>query len=184
MSVTRAADVCKNFELSEEGQAILKPDDLPRPFLDRLIAAKHYVDAAHLAAHALPRREAIWWACVSARMSYGAAAPPKQAAVLDAADAWVAQPTDEKRRAAFKLAEAAEFGNPAGQIGMAVFFSSGSIAPAGQAELPPPPNMCANSVANAVILSAVLGDAKNAATRYPQFFTLGLEVANGKNRWK
>ncbi|MBI3427938.1 MAG: hypothetical protein HY011_33865, partial [Acidobacteria bacterium] len=113
MSVTRAADVCKNFELSKEAAALLKPEDLPKPFLERLIAAKHYTDAAHFAAHALPRREAIWWACVCARKFYGAA-PPKQAAVLDAAEAWVSQPNDEKRRAVFKLAEAAEFGNPAG----------------------------------------------------------------------
>src|SRR5438105_2462374 len=184
MSVTRAADVCKNIDLSKEARALLTPEDLPKPFLERLIAAKHYADAAKFAAHALPRREAIWWACVCARKAYGSATPPKQAAVLDAAEAWVSQPTDEKRRATFKLAEAAEFGNPAGLIGMAIFFSSGSIAPAGVPDLPPGPHVCANAVANAVILAAVLNDSRQAEARYSLFFALGFEVANGKNRWK
>lgn len=179
-----AAELCQTFELTAQAKAILKPDDLPKPFLERLIGAKLYTDAVQVTAHALPRREVIWWACVCARKAYGSTPPPKHAAALDAAEAWVSQPTDEKRRAAFKLAEAAEFGNPAGLIGMAVFFSSGSIGPPGQTELAPPPQVCPHAIANAVILSAVLGDAKQAAARYPQFFELAFEVANGKNRWK
>src|ERR1043165_5575844 len=108
---TTAADVCRNFELSQEAQKLLQPNLAPRPFLDILLAHQLYPDAAKLMAHALPRREAIWWGCLCAQKAYGSAPPPKQGTALQAAEKWVVQPTDEHRRATFQVAEAAEFKN-------------------------------------------------------------------------
>ena len=119
-----------------------------------------------------------------ARQAYGASPPVKHAAALERAEAWVVQPTDEQRRAAFQSAEAAEFNTPAGMIGMAIFFSTGSLAPAGLAEVAPEPHLSQGAVANAVIVSAVMGEAAQASDRYLQSFALGFDVANGKNRWK
>ena len=96
----------------------------------------------------------------------------------------MSKPTDENRRAAFQAAEAAEFKNPAGLIGMAIFFSSGSLGPPGQAEVAPAPHLSPNAVGNAVVLAAVRIDPGKASERYLKFFALGFEVANGKNRWK
>jgi hypothetical protein len=184
MAVTTAAEVCKNFELSKEAEALLQPNMMPRPFLDVLIANQHYQDAAKFMAHAMPKREAVWWACLCARQAYGAAPPAKEATVLQLAETWVSKPTDENRRAAHQAAEAAQFKNPAGLIGMAIFFSSGSLGPPGQAEVPPAPPLCGNAVGNSVILATVLKEPAKANERYLQFFALGFEVANGKNRWK
>jgi hypothetical protein len=179
-----AADICKQFELGPAAAALLQPTLLPRPFLDMLIEKGHHEDAARFTAHALPRREAIWWGCLCARTAYGGSPPEKEAAALQAVEAWVARPTDEQRRAAFKAGEVATFKNPTGLLGMAVYFSSGSLAPPGQAEVPPAPHLCPNAVANAVLLAAVLSKPGLAKERYPQFLALALEVANGKNRWK
>lgn len=179
-----AADVCKHFELSKEGAALLQPGQLPRPFLEALIAQQYYPDAARFMAHAMPRREAIWWGCLCARQAYGDKIPEKHKASLQLAETWVEQPTDANRRAAFKAAESAEFKNPAGLLGLAVFFSAGSIAPPGLAEVSAEPNLSPNSVANSIILAAVLNDSAKAPERFPQFFALGFDVANGKNRWK
>ena len=179
-----AAEVCRAFELGKEAQELLQPALLPRPYLDLLIGHMLYPDAARFMAHAMPKREAIWWACLCARKVYGPSPPVKAAGALQAAETWLAKPTDEQRRAAFKAGEAAEFNNPAGLIGMAVLFSSGSLAPAGQAEVLPEPHLAANAVANAVILAAVMTDPGQANAHYAQFFEVGFEIANGKNRWK
>lgn len=184
VKTTTAADVCRCFELGKEAQKLLQPNMMPRPFLETLIANQCYQDAARLMAYAMPKREAIWWGCLCARQAYGDKPPDKSAAALRLAEAWVAQPTDENRRIAFKAAEAAEFNNPAGLIGMAVYFSSGSLAPPGLAEVPPEPHLSQGAIANSVILSAVLKDAGKASERYLVYFAAGFEVANGKNRWK
>src|SRR5207237_2007409 len=112
------------------------------------------------------------------REAYGATPPAKAATALQSAEAWIAKPTDEQRRSAFKAGEAAEFNNPAGLIGMAVFFSHGSLGPSGQAEVLPEPQLCGNSVANAVILAAVMTDPTQANARYAKFLELGFEIAN------
>jgi hypothetical protein len=179
-----AADVAQHIQLSKEAQKLLDPTLLPRPYLELLIAHQQYQDAALFMAHAMPRREGVWWACLCARQAYGPTPPAKEAPVLPLAEKWVVQTTDENRRSTFKAAESAEFNNPAGLIGMAVFFSAGSIAPAGLTEVPPPPHLSPNALGNAVILSTVLTEPRKASERYLQFFALGFDVANGKNRWK
>lgn len=181
---TTAVDVCKNFELGKDAQKLLQPGLKPRPFLDVLIAHQLNQDATRFMAFAMARREAIWWACLCARHAYGAAPPAKHAAALQAAEVWTAHPSDDLRRAAFKAAQAAEFNNPAGLIGMAVFFSSGSLGPPGSTEVPPEPPLSQGAAGNAVILSAVLNEPAKAPERYLTFFAQGFDVASGKNRWK
>jgi hypothetical protein len=94
----------------------------------------------------------------------------------------VKNPSDAQRRSALKSAEAAELNNPAGLIGMAVFFSGGSLAPAGVNEVPPEPHLCPDAVANSILLAAVMTTPTQADARYARFFELGFEVANGKSR--
>ena len=73
---------------------------MPRDFIEQLVAKGLFPDAVRVIAHALPRREAVWWAWVCARKDSGAEpAPPIQAA-LDATERWIVQPTDENRREA------------------------------------------------------------------------------------
>ena len=67
-------------------------------------------------------------ACVAAE-ALGPEPSPEAAAALEAARAWVIDPKDEKRRATFPAAEAAEMGTPAGCTAAAAYFSGGSLAP-------------------------------------------------------
>ncbi|MBL8792595.1 MAG: hypothetical protein JNM56_01690, partial [Planctomycetia bacterium] len=52
------------------------------------------------------------------------------------------------------------------------------------APVPPPPHLTGVTVSNAVILTVLLADPKLAADNYRQVLDLGLEVAEGKKRWK
>jgi hypothetical protein len=179
-----AAEVCKRFPLGEEAKKLLRDGLTPRQFLDALLERQEYPDAARFLAHALPKREGVWWACLCARAAHGPGAPAKAAAALQAAEKWVADPSEDNRRAAMAAAEAAELGTPAGCAAMAAFWSGGSLAPPNVPAVPPGEHLTAHGVAGAVMLAAVLNQPEKAAERYRQFFALGVEVANGANRWR
>ncbi len=184
MSTPTAADVCKHFELSAAARGLLQPETKPRPFLETLIEKKLNDDAVMLMAHAMPKREAIWWACQCVRLTAGDKLSPQSAELLTAAEAWVASPTDELRRKAFEKAEAANFDPPAGFLGMAVFFSSGSLSLPNLPPVPPKDHLSAGMVGNAVKVAAIAQGGEKAAEFQPRFFALGFDVAAGKNRWK
>ncbi|HEY2909079.1 MAG TPA: hypothetical protein VGI99_02480, partial [Gemmataceae bacterium] len=112
-----------------------------------------------------------------------AVADPKAVAVLEAAEKWAAGPKDELRRSVFSLAEVTGIGTPAGCVGVAVFFSEGSIGPTHVAEIPPPPHAAPSAAANAAILAAVIAEPEKAAEKQAAFVELGRAVAAGSNRW-
>ncbi|MGB0504278.1 MAG: DUF6931 family protein, partial [Thalassolituus sp.] len=63
-----AAELLKEFELTEpDAQTIVVPDTAPQISIERLIEGGFYQDAIKLLAHGLPKRESVWWACLSAR---------------------------------------------------------------------------------------------------------------------
>ena len=78
--------------------------------LDHLEEAGLLDEAARLVAHALPPREAVWWACACAlHTSPSGADPQSEAVIRPAAEAWMRQPSDELRRTAMKDAEKRRF---------------------------------------------------------------------------
>ena len=179
-----AAEVCRAFQLGDEAKKLLREGQSPRAFLDELIAKKHYPDAIRFLAFALPKREAVWWACLCARQGYGGGMDPKIQASLTASEKWVADPNDANRRAAYAAAQAAEFGNPAGATGLGVYFSGGSVAPEKLPEVKPPEDATAKSVGGAVLLAAVLKEPEKLVAKYQKFLALGIDVGNGANRWQ
>src|SRR5664280_1079556 len=61
-------------ELGDEAMALARPDLHPREFVALLLDKALFPDAVRFVAHALPKREAVWWAWVSARRAAGSAA--------------------------------------------------------------------------------------------------------------
>jgi hypothetical protein len=179
-----AAEVCKRFQLGEEAGSLLHEQSTPEAFLEALLEMEHFIDATRFLAHALPKREAVWWACLCSRQAHVASTPPVIAAALLAAEKWVADPKEEHRRAAFAAAEAAGFGTPAGCAAVAAFWSSGSLGPPDVAAIPPGEHLTGRGVANAIMLAAVMAEPEKAADKNRTFLALGIDVAKGTNRWK
>ena len=132
-----AAEVCQHFPLNDEAKKLLRDGQTPRQFLDVLTEHKLYVDAIRLVGHALPKREAVWWALVCAKPSHGANPPPAVAEALAAADKWVRDPSEEHRRLCEATAEKAGYGTPAGCCAVAAFWSGGSLGPPHVPVIPP-----------------------------------------------
>jgi hypothetical protein len=179
-----AAELCQQFALGEDAKKLLRDGMAPKPFFDQLVEKKLNEDAARFLAYALPKREAVWWACLCARQAHGPKPEQKIADAIQAAEKWAADPSEENRRAAMPAAEKAEFGTPAGCAAVAAFWSGGSLAPPNVPAVPPKEGLTAHGVSCAVMLAAVMKEPEKAAEKYAQYFKLGAEVAAGANRWK
>jgi hypothetical protein len=171
-------------ELGDEARALLKPDTKsPRAFFSLLLENGLHADAVRYLAHALPRREAVWWAWACARKSAGAEPPPPIKAALDATEQWIVQPTEENRRKAFQVGEAADFGTAAGCAALGAFMSGGSMAPADAPVVPPGEFICAKAVSGGVTLAVVGKEPERAAEKFKEYLQLGLEVAERTKLW-
>lgn len=177
-SAERLADA----PLGPDARALLTP---PRPAADvvaALAAAGLLADAVRATAFLLPRREAVWWAVRCVRSVPAAVADPRTVAALDAAAAWAAAPSDDARRATFALAEKVMH-TPAGAVGAAVFFADGSLSGPKLPTVLPAPALCPTTLANAVLLAAVVSEPERAADRRRAFLDIGTAVAAGTDRW-
>ncbi|WP_291295957.1 DUF6931 family protein [Elioraea sp.] len=146
--------------------------------LARIVKAGMMADAARFMAHALPKREAVWWACMCARAT-APEAPPPDAAALVAAEAWVRKPEEEPRREAMVRAEAAGFRSPEAWAAVGAFWSGGSMAPLGQPVVPPAEHLTGVAVAGAVSLAAVRREPEKAEATLHRFIQSGLDIAAG-----
>src|ERR1035438_2362379 len=106
--VPKVVAISSVAELGDDATALLRPDQHPLEFLKLLVDKHLYPDAVRFLAHALPKREAVWWAWVSAKRSAGPDAPPKIKASLEAPGKWIADPNEEPRRASMAAAQAAD----------------------------------------------------------------------------
>ena len=182
-AVRSPAEIATAADLSAEAKALLGDGIAPREYAEALAAAGLVADAVTFLAHAMPRREAVWWGWACARRAAGDQPRPAIKASLDATERWIAQPTEEHRRAAAAAAERAEFGTSAGCAGLGAFFSGGSIAPPGLPDALPDEFMTAKAVAGAVSLASVEGPAAEAETRLAEFLQQGMAVAERINLW-
>jgi hypothetical protein len=148
--------------------------------LARLEQAGLLIEATRLVAHALPAREAVWWACACSRhTSPSGANPATETTIRDAAEEWVRRQTDEHRRTAMKAAETAGFGSPEAWAAVAAFWSGDSMAPPEAPKVPPQPHFTGLAVAGAVALAAVRGQAARREARLRGFLVSAKDIAAG-----
>ena len=97
----------------------------------------------------------------------------QQSATIESAQRWA----DEHRRAAGTLAEAANYETPAALTAQACFWSEGSMAPAGGADVPAPPHLGPRrTLEQPLRLAAVCRDPENAAAKHQRFLDIALSI--------
>jgi hypothetical protein len=177
------AEFIELAELGDDAKAMLQPSHGPRQYMQALVEGALHADAVRFLAHALPKREGIWWAWVCARRASGDPPSPLAKDALDATERWITQPTDANRRAAMRAAEAAGVASPAGCTALAVFLSGGSLGPEHTPPVPPGELLAAKAICGAVVSSAVSGEPAKAPERFQSFIGQGLDVVNRLNLW-
>lgn len=125
-------------------------------YLARLIEAGLWTDAIRFLAFALPPREGTWWACLSARRALGERGRDRllEQSAIEAAEAWVREPCEEKRRACLAAAEAVGCDGAAGYAALAAFWT-GNLASPDAPEIPPDARLAPAAVGAAVLLGAL-----------------------------
>jgi hypothetical protein len=146
---TTAAQVVEAFPGAASELGEVPADVSPLDHLAALAAADNPNPAITFAALALPKRESIWWGCVTLR---GIGNLDERALEgLRLAEAWVRHPEEDERRAAGAYAESQYFEGSGAWIAFAAFTTSGSLAPAGLQAVPPSPEISGKCVAMAVL---------------------------------
>ena len=169
-----------HLQLDAEGTAALSGCADALAALARLEQAGLLIEATRLVAHAMPAREAVWWACACSRHTAPSGAnPAAETALRDAAEEWVRRPTDEHRRAAMKQAETTGFGSPEAWAAVAAFWSGDSMAPPEAPKVPPQPHFTGLAVAGAVALAAARGPATRREARLQRFLASAKDIATG-----
>ena len=181
---SKTADVAAVAELTEEATGLLRPEIAPQDYVSLLMSKKLYADAVRFVAHALPKREAVWWGWVCAKRAAGADPPPKIKASLEATEKWIAQPDDESGRTAMAAAKEAKTTTAAGCAGMAAFFSGSSLGPSHVPPIPPGEFLTAKAVSGAVIYSGSGQRSGERARPVSELCVAGREVAVKIKLWE
>lgn len=176
-------ELCVQFDWSRPVNSFLTPRATFQTLLQSLVNHQCWFDAANLLAHALPQREAVWWAVrICEDYLDTVDAPPAQREeeepVLRLSRDWVREPQEDKRIAVYTTASALPHRSPVHWVGMSVFWSTGNITPDAGVVTPPPPYLYARAVSASVDLAAGLSVVEREAL-YLRAIGRGLDIAAG-----
>lgn len=174
------ARVLPHLQLDEHGRSTLSGCQDSLDALDRLERAGLLIEATRLVAHALPAREAVWWACACSRHTAPSGVDPgAEEQVRAAAETWVRKPSDQHRRSAMQQAEASGFGSAEAWAAVGAFWSGDSMAPPEAPKVPPQPHFTGLAVAGSVALAAARGPATRRDGRLLKFLSSAKDIAGG-----
>jgi hypothetical protein len=176
-------DFCLEIGIGRTAKLYLCPGLTPRQYFARLLVHNEPGDAVRFQTYSLPKREAVWWACLCLRSVSNPMRKPKQAEALKAVLRWVLEPSEEHRQAAGKAGKAATFSTPIGAIAMSVFFSGGSMMPPDKPVIPPDPLLTANILTGTIVGLVAEVPPEKAKPTLLSFIALGISVATGKHPW-
>lgn len=177
---TPLAPLLPRLELEPAAAAAVAGAQTAAQGVEQLEAKGFLNDAARLTAHALPKREAVWWACMCANAVPAPALSALDAAARAAAEAWVRKPADESlRRAAWDAAQKTDFRSPEAWAAVGAFWSGGSMAPEGQPVVPPAEHLTGVAISGAVVMAAVRGQPERAQARLKRFLAGAKDIASG-----
>ena len=174
----KAAEVCKEAPLSDDAKPLMTAEVTVQALVPALMEKELPADAVMVLAFTLPKREAVGWGLHCVKQIYGPTPLKPVQAVFQSVQQWLADLSEAHRRSAHDAAEAADSSTPAGCLGMAVFFSGGSIAPPTAPAVAPQPNLTHQMVAAALYLAAVFAEPEKASEKFASFIADGLKLAS------
>ncbi|NJC07951.1 DUF6931 family protein [Polymorphobacter fuscus] len=134
--------------------------------------------ALRFLAHSLPRFDAVRWLRECLALTPAPADGSARAELRGGIAAWLADPSDKRRRLVFEQAQRAGFDVPEGAAGVAVFLSGGALGPAELAQgAPPAPGAFGQAVAAAVLLASLAQGSQRLAVQIDAMLALGQSIA-------
>src|SRR3569832_1024820 len=173
---TTARSVFETFpELA--GKSKVAPTDEPAiVFLRNLSADQKFEDAVAFCAHLLPRREAVWWGCLSLR-SFLQDIPQSRSAPLLAAETWVQQPTDQNRVRALQIGTGGDNSDCLIWLAFGAGWAGGMLSAAPTPPVPVPQYLTARAIRIAILLGARHVTASERPDRTTSCINEGIKLA-------
>ena len=169
-------EIIEVAKLSKGSQTLLTGDIGPSRFIQLLEQRGLFNDAIQFLAHGLPIEIGIRWGCSAIREL---ALSLDSTEALEAAENWLKKPGDEERWKAREAAEKSGLSSPADLLGMAVFFSGGSITPMDSPAAPPPIYVANRLVGGSVQLAVLSRNPEQSHARYLRALQIGRQVVKG-----
>ncbi len=175
----KVGDVIDVSELQSGSVELLKSDMRPEKYIQVLTSAEKWSDAIKVMAHTLPRREAIWWACICARNMEVLAKNKEEALALKAAEKWVYKPTDENRRKAFLQAQKGDAPSVGTLSSLAAACSGGKLSLGEGQSADLDGSAVPQIVSTVVLISASEKEGDQANRMLESFLQNGIDIACG-----
>lgn len=176
-----ALEIFKRYDGEEEVSELLEESTTPAQLIQTLLDQEMYVPLIRFLAHALPKREATWWACLAARSVLGEKPTPRTMDAITAAERWVFKPTEENRQVAVAAMKANKFSTPAALAASAAAWSGGSLTDPGEPVVQPPDDLTPTAVFSAVVMAAGKGGDGNFAYLFRGYIEQAIDIARGGN---
>jgi len=171
--------IIEELDLPEEIKPKLETASTDIKIIHALNDASLFNSTIRFLALGLPKRQAIWWAYLTAQTIDGNSDNLHAQNALRLTEGWVKNPDDAKRYSAKELADILQLYTPSAWAAMAIFWSGNNIAPKGRTPVLPGPFMSGHAVANTVILSAESSEKPLDQVKY--FLKQGMHIAMGGN---
>jgi hypothetical protein len=149
-------------------------------FLRRLVQRRAFRAALSFCAYLLARREAVWWGAQAVRQS--GELLPDESALLSAAETWVREPEEARRKQALDLGSRADTRLAGSWICLGAGWAGGTMKADADHHVPVPPQATAQAVRAGVILAA---DRLAADQRDPiltRWVEAGIELAEASGK--
>ncbi len=179
LSAAEVSSVLQRCSLPPEAEALTAGQGDLMSIIQSLADAGFLIEATRVFAHALPKREAVWWACMCVTHTPAAQIPPQDLKMRELAETWVRQQSDEVRRAGMEEAKRAGFKSPESWAAVAAFWSGDSVTPLNTPPVPAPPHLTGVAVAGAVALASVRGEPNRQRQRLALFLQSAQDIAGG-----
>lgn len=176
-----AKNVTQYFELNDVGTDLLKDDIETTEFLNLLISNESYTDAINLLSHSLPKREAVWWACICAKQHSEQLNNELYDETLKIAEKWVYDPSEKNRRTAEFYAEKGKYETAAAWVAAAAFWSGDSIVAENEPKIAPDEYLYAHAVSGSILTSVSMEADENMSEVFKKYIEHGINIAEGGN---
>lgn len=179
VTADRARSIVGPGMLEEDSVKLLDENIGPEAFIQALGKAEQWPDAVKVMSRALPARESVWWACVCARQSAALAESEVERTAVEAAEAWVYEPTEKNRELAFEVVKNNDAKGVGSLCALAAAFSAGN-APLGEGQhLDLDPTVFAQLVDGVVMVSATERMGEEIKECLQTFLLSGENIAQG-----
>lgn len=177
-----AKELTEHYDAIEENAFdLLQADSTPEEYINTLLEKEYFADSIIFLAHALPKREAIWWACLCSKSMTNKKTKADDLASLTMAEKWVYEPDEKIRRMCGTLAEKGEYKSAQNWTAAAVFWSGGSITKEDEPAMEPAAYLYAHAVSGAILNAVGASVADDIDMQFQEFIKQGLNIADGGN---